>query len=267
MILLAVWIPNIPVGICAVLLTVLGAAVSILEFRGWRRWSLVAAFVILGAGEILMIVKSDAAHTVEVRAQHDDIEKLRGDLQRSEIDRRVSEAYLRAKLEDADLAFSQLAKFAPALMVVAKTGAEFERKQYEVKVSTNKELYEFTTGVVKRCRELSYKYDALDRQQTDEMMSHSRQAKSSEERQKLWQQDSNKTVQLYYDRDAEFRSSILTDALYARNELRKRIPEPPLSELETWEIKLLFEGHLSGLHPELRLADYLELWAKQLYPK
>jgi hypothetical protein len=71
------WFPSIPVGLFAVVLAVLGAIVSIIEFQGWRRWAMASLFILLGAGEVLAILKADALHDNEVSQLRIDLEAIK----------------------------------------------------------------------------------------------------------------------------------------------------------------------------------------------
>lgn len=237
------------------------------EIKDRPKWRICVLLFGLGLSALTwtQISRADKAHKAELVQQHTDIENLRGDLHKSETERQVTEAYLKAKLEDSYQMNAQLAQLGPALMTLAKTSADFERKQYETKVTSNKELYDFTLGAVKKIRDFSQKYSALERQQTDELMAAARQAQSDTERQQRWNAETQKEIQLYYAKDAEFRNSILPDALYSRNELLKRkIAEPSLGPMQKTEVDIVLRGSLAGVYPELALANYLELMARQI---
>ena len=262
--LLAIWFP--PVGAFGVLLAALGAGLSLIGFAGWRRIVYASLFVLLGIGDVVSAIRADGAHQVELKAQHDDIENLRAELRKSEVHRQVSEAYLKAKLEDSYQMYSQLAESGPALLKLAQTSAESERKQYEAKVRSAKELYDFTMGVVRKIRDFSQKYRLLEAQESESLMNSMKQPQLSDaDRQQRWNQAMQKEIQLNYNRDFEFRSTILPDAVHAKYELQKRkVPDPPLSPVQRSEVDMVLRGVLAGSYPELAVADYLELMAKQL---
>jgi len=239
--------------------------VSILAFTGWKRMVLALAFVLLGIGELVSIHKADKAHETEISNQHIDLENLRYDLRKSEIDRQISEAYLKAKLEDSYQMNAQLAQLGPALLKLAEVSATFQKKQYESKITSNRELYDFTIGVAKKIRDFSDKYRALGRQQSDASLAAMSGVQSDAERQRRWDEGIQKEIQLSYVRDSEFRTSILPNALYANNELqKKRIPEPSLTPIQKSNVDMVLRGVLAGSYPELELADYLELRAKEI---
>ena len=88
------------------------------------------------------------------------------------------------------------------------------------------------------------------------------------ERRQKWADDANKSIQLYYAKQAEFESAILPDAIYARNELLKRkLPEPQLDPSEKSKVNMVLSGTLAGVYPERAFATYLELWVKPLAGK
>lgn len=160
---------------------------------------------------------------------------------------------------------AQLSQLGPALLKLAQVSADFQRKQYETKITSNKELYDFTMGAVKKIRDFSDKYRTLERQQSEVLMAAVRGVQSDAERQRRWNEETQKEIQLYYAKDSEFRSSILPDALYANNELqRKGIPEPGLAPIQKSNVDMVLRGVLAGPYPEQALADYLELRAKEI---
>ncbi len=255
----------VPVGTCAVVLAVLGAIVSIIEFRGWRRWVLAAVFILLGVGEYISIGNADAAHDKEVSEQKQAIESLRAVIQANEIRNASDLAYMRANLEDEQKLNQE---YAPAIKQLAQTSADYMRKQYETKIETDDELFTFANEVVKKIRDFSRKY----RQAEDNLFNQWRTGSfpsTEPERSIQWQQQTQKELELSRARDSQFRSSILPDAIYARAELmRRKLPEPPMSPAQKSEVNMVLdEGMLAGPYPELQLADYLELMARPLSPK
>jgi hypothetical protein len=257
------WFPS--VGMFGAVLAVIGAIVSILALTGWKRIVLALVFALLGIGELVSIHKADIVHETEISSQHIDVENLRNDLHKSETERQIAEAYLKAKLEDSYQMNAQLAQLGPALLKLAEVSATFQKKQYETKITSNKELYDFTTGAVKKIRDFSDKYRTLESQQFDALRASVRGVQSDAERQRRWNEETQKEIQLYYAKDSEFRTSVLPDALYANNELQKKgIPELSLDPIQKSNVDMVLRGVLAGPYPELALADYLELRAKEI---
>lgn len=261
----ALWFP--PAGTFGIVLAVIGFIVSIIGFKGGRRVVLALVCVGLGVGEVVSIIRAEHAHASEQEQQHIDIESLRGELRRSETERQVSEAYLKAKLEDSYQVNAQLARFAPALMKLAKSTEEFTHRQFDAKIENDKDLYELTMQVVGKTREFSQKY-AKEREQLFDELTAIQPNLTEAERERLWNENIQKDIALHYTREREFRSLILPDALYVRQELqRRKMAEPSLSPTKKHEVDLVFQAVLAGVQPELAMADYLEIMAKPLSRK
>jgi hypothetical protein len=233
-------------------------------------WTII---IIMGIGTSILTWKSQSHaredHKYEINQQKQAVESLRIIINANEIRNAGNMGYLRAKLEDSERWNEKLSQFAPAVARLAETTADFTRKQYEAKLVSDKELYNLTMDVVKRIRDFYQKYRALSDKQNEERMAISRITKFTEaERQNQWIKETQKSTQFYLDRDNEFRSSILPDALYARQELSKRkLSEPNLSPMNKSTVNMVLRGMLAGPYPELELADYLELMAKPISGK
>src|SRR5260370_15013289 len=218
----------------------------------------VAASVLTGVSQRHARTEHQKELDDQRKDQRQATESLRSIIQTNEVRSAADMGYLKAKLEDAEKLNEKLSQFAPAVMKLAETSAEFTRKQYDAKVTSDKELYAFTMGAVKKIREFSQKYETLSRKQSDEMFNAMRQPNLTEaQKQQLWNQGTQNSIQGYYNRDNEFRTSILPDALYARQELLKRnIPEPTMSPMQKSEVDMVARGMLAGPSPALALAAY-----------
>jgi hypothetical protein len=226
--------------------------------RNWW-WAIIGLGVICSGVTLWQQERSRQAHADELSRQNDAVNGIRLQLQKSELDRIADTNRLQGKLE-------VFAEFAPAIFKLAQATEESTRKQYEAKMLSNKELYDATMNVVKKLREFGQKRRLESQQQTNAHMAAMRNATNEAERSKLWAEETNNSVAAYYRTDAEFRASILPDAIYVRNELlRRKIPEPPPNPMvPTQMVQMVFEGSLAGPYPEFYAADYLEQMAKQL---
>jgi hypothetical protein len=260
------------VGVFAILLAIAGATVAVLEFSGWKRVLMVGLFVLLGIGEYISIRKADSAHAAEIAEQekvNEDqkkaIEGLQALMQANAVDNASKLGYLTAKLDDSEKLNEQ---YAPAIKQLAETSAQYMRKQYETKIETDKQLYDFTMGVVKKLRTASEQYEAMEDKVIQERMAAFKPGMAQAEIQQVAQQENVKLSQLFQARDSAFRNEILPDAIYAKQELQKRKLSPPtLPRTEQNEVDTALMGMLAGVHPELALADYLELMARPLSRK
>jgi hypothetical protein len=207
-------------------------------------------------------IHNETVHAGEVDAQRQAITTLQSKFDQAEISHAGEIKYLQGKVD----VFTQ---FAPAVVKLAQATEFNTRKTYEAKMLSNKELYDSTMDIVKRMRAFGQKRRLESEQQMNARIAAMRNATSEAERSKLWQEEVSDSVAAYSRTDAEFRSSILPDAVYVRNELlRRNIPEPAPNPMRpASRVQLVFSGSLAGAYPEFDAADYLEQMAKQLPQK
>ncbi len=186
------------------------------------------------------------------------VDGIKEQLHQSEVQRIADTRYMQGKLD-------VFAEFAPAIVKLAQATELNTRKTYEAKMLSNKDLYDATMDVVKKLREFGQRRRLESARQMDADMAAMRTATTDAERVKVWADQSSSVIATYYRADAEFRASILPDAVYVRNELlRRKISEPPTNPMRPVNIQAVFEGRLAGTYPEFNAADYLEQMAKQL---
>ena len=256
------WLPTISVGICGVVIAV-GAVVMIFaDPQGWKRFVWAAGFVILGIGEVIAIKQAEKAHETETKKQNEEMGEIRNQLAQSELARKLDSAYMKAKLEDTDEARSQYR----AIMRLAQISEENIRKQYETKVLSNNQLRDFTADVVKRMRALSYKHKQISDQQFTSSIVLQRQNTVPQKADQLHSQQLQQYLQEHANLEYEFKSTVLGDAIYARDELLRKVGRPQSSSIYDGMAANAFEGFLAGPDPVGAAADYLERLAKQLSP-
>jgi hypothetical protein len=221
--------------------------------------------ILLGVGIVGTLILSwtrihnETLHTAEIQSQQQSIQTLQTKLDEAEI-RHIGEIrYLEGEVH-------VFAEFAPAVVKLAEATELTARKTYEAKMLSNKDLYDATQKVVGKLREFGRNRRIQSDRQTNQQMAALQAAKTREESQKIFQENMNASMEASFQVDAEFRSTILPDAVYVRNELlRRKIPEPPVGSLHSpHEIEFIFSGILAGPSPEFDAADYLEQMAKQL---
>jgi hypothetical protein len=154
------------IDIIGALLIIMSAILADKASDKWKKWAwgLFVLLVLAQTGLQVKARKEDAAkgqrQETEIGKQHTDIQNLIGDLHKSETQRQVDNAILRTKLED----YAGWAQLGPALMKLAETSAEFQKKQYEAKVISDHDLYDLTMKAVKNIRDFSQKYSEQERQ-------------------------------------------------------------------------------------------------------
>jgi len=90
-------------------------------------------------------------------------------------------------------------------------------------------------------------------------------AKTEEERKRIWDQFIAQELQQSNNNQYEFRSTILGEAVYLKDELLQRLPsEPKPSPMFS---RVFDYGSLAGVYPEEQAADYLEKLARKLCPQ
>jgi hypothetical protein len=213
----------------------------------------------------LQIYRSDRAHTEEVRQQREESQQVRAELRESRVAQQVSDAYFQAKLEEEAKFYGQLALLASGIKTLAETSAEFQRKLYKTKVAADSEVYSFAMNTVKEIRDFAQKRQAISDQELREMQNIGTiPGLSDAERQVRWNEMFENYRQISRAEDREFHS-ILADVMYATTELEKRkISEPMVDPATRTDVNRAFHGILAGVYPEVKLADYLQAWAKPL---
>jgi hypothetical protein len=192
------------------------------------------------------------------------ITSLKDQGQKSEAGRQVDNAYLKAKLEDAYKAYDDLRQFAPALMKVAETGAEYSKRQFESKVLNDKQLTEYTDQVIKKTRDLQSQYKAqYDQLNYSQLRTNppNYQTMTNQQWQEYFASEMNQRMQtemmLRNQYEQAYRMTIMSDAAYARRELLKRVGgEESLLPMERTKY-IAIEGIFAGVDPIGDSADYL----------
>jgi hypothetical protein len=219
----------------------------------WR--GIIALGIVCSGVTLWQQDRSRRAHTDEVRTLNNSITTLQTNFNAAEIQHTAETKYLEGKVD----VFSQ---FAPAVVKLAEATELTSRKTYEAKMLSNKELYDATMDVVKKMRDFGLKIKMYNVQHP--LTRTLAPGETDAERQRAYEEQSRQFYNNYYQREAEFRSTILQDAVYVRNELlRRKVPEsskptPPL-------IEMVFMGQLEPAGgTEILAADYLEQMAKHL---
>jgi hypothetical protein len=225
--------------------------------RWW--WGIIGLGVICTGVTLWQQERSRQAHIDEVNRSNNAVNGIKADLQKSELDRVADTNRLQGKLD----VFTQ---FAPAIFKLAQATEENTRKTYEAKMLSNKDLYDATMDVVKKMREFGQRRQLESVQQMNADRAAMQTATTEAEKTKVWTNQSNGMIAAHYQKVAEFRTSILPDAVYVRNELlRRKIPEPLSNPMRPASmVQMVFTGSLAGPYPEFDAADYLEQMAKQL---
>lgn len=214
--------------------------------RSWRL-SVIAFGIGSSCITALQIYRSDNAHAQEVHQQRDEASGLSRELHEARVAQQVSNSYFKAKLEDEEIFYAKLAQIAPGIKTLAETGAEFQRKQYEAKVASDKQIYQFTMNTVREIRDFAQKRQVATDQEIREQSNLAlapdiSEAEKQRRRDELWE----KELQISHAEEREFHS-ILSDVLYATTELQKRmVSEPVIDATMAEEVVRAFNGNFAG---------------------
>ncbi len=129
---------------------------------------------------------------------------------------------------------------------------------------TKKQICSNTMDLVRRMQK--FEYDR--RVENDQLWSRERSAmmaaKTEQEKSQIWQQYNTQSSQQSARFDYKFKTTLLGEAIYLRNELLRRLPPQP--EPAPDRRLFAFEGILVGPSPVADAAIYLETLSKKLCP-
>ncbi len=135
----------------------------------------------------------------------------------------------------------------------------------QITATTNKQICSNTMDLVKRMHKFAQdrreRSDKIRDQQWNAM--RAARDKSRQEQDQIWRQYTALDLQVWNNIEYEFRTTILGEAVYLKDELLKRLPSQPKPDRK---YSFVFEGRLAGPSPELDAAAYLENLSRKLCP-
>jgi hypothetical protein len=139
------------------------------------------------------------------------------------------------------------------------------QSSYQTTITTNKQICSSTMDLVKRIHTFAHNRREKNDQIFYRQFNEPRSAVTKEERDKIWQQQTVQLMQQSNNDNYEFRTTILGEAIYLKDELLKRLPpQPKPSPMYSHVFEF---GSLAGSYPEDGAADYLEGLSRKLCPK
>ncbi|MBZ5528647.1 MAG: hypothetical protein LAN71_12180 [Acidobacteriia bacterium] len=254
---LAIWFP--PVGLSAAALAVLGAVVSIIGFKGWRRVLFASLFVLLGVGEAMSIIKADSDHKEEIRGLNRALDGVQATLTATQIQSAADMGFLKGRLASG---------IGPD---IGRLGAEIARENAKMiqqlsKTVSAKELSNSAINLAQKMREFERAWRVQERLGEEQLWNAQIAAKTPDEKVKLRNQQTAFYIQSHANEEAAFRSQLLGQAIYLRDQLLMRLGNPAITTQNRIK-ELAFDGMLAGPSPISDAADYLEQLARQLSPR
>jgi len=134
-----------------------------------------------------------------------------------------------------------------------------EEVNQQARTFSNRELSQSAIAFSKRMRAFERKFKEQQDAATLRWMRASRDNPDS-----AWHAQTEEMTRMYFDKQQEFRDTLLGQAVYLKNELEQRlsIKLDPSEEANL----LAFRGMLAGVSPVADAADYLEKLAHRLTP-
>lgn len=239
-----------------------------------EKWAWKIAFGIFAFSGCGLVVWQTQRYVQEQNGLNASIQSLGGQLNKSETDRKTDDAYLRAKLED----YKSLQELAPALLRLGQATEGFTQKQYEVQRLSDTQLLAFTHSIVAKIRGIASKCNATEQSieskfEEEAPFGRVTTKERSEElgrqaRQMISQQEATRV-----NCASEYRAEVMSDASYARQQLRARLgPDGVQAAKKMWSGShfLVFaddeaiDGIFAGADPIDDSASYLEALANEL---
>jgi hypothetical protein len=256
-----VWVlSHIPVGGFSTLLAVLGAIVSILEFKGWKRWFFAFIFLLLGAGEWTVLIRNDNAMRKTETARQNQEQKFQA-LVMTKLDQIVNSPPKEQKQVAIQVKKDLL--YDPSVL---RRMSAAQLKDAEVKLSA--EMVDFES-----------KRDNEEQQRSISAMNKIGGIPDSDERQKASLELLRETTAASNVEAADFRKEYLNRASALRDEILFRLrktPEqseeevlsslPPMVRMlhSSMPISRALGGVLNGPHAISDAALYLDAIARAL---
>jgi len=254
---LAIWFP--PVGLFAAILAVLGAAVSIAEFKGWRRVLYALLFVLLGIGEAISIIRADSDHRDEMRrGLNRALDRVQATLIATQIQSAADMGFLKGRLASG---------IGPD---IGRLGAEIAREnakmiQQQSKTLSGRELSNSAVSLAQKMREFERAWQVQEQLEEEQLWNAQIAAKTPDEKVKLRNQETAFYIQSHANEETAFRNQLLGQAIYLRDQLLMRLGNPTITPEDRMR-SLAFDGMLAGPSPISDAADYLERLARQVSP-
>jgi hypothetical protein len=194
-------------------------------------------------------------HKIEIKEQKDLIVNINKELYQSHL----SQEYMKGQLNAMGLLIGKGSD---------KMASAFEKmaQSYTQTVTTsNKQICLNTLDLVKRMQKFEYDTRAVKNQLSNREQSAMMAAKTKQEKDVIWEQYTAQLTQFYDREEYDFRTTLLGEAIYLRDELLKRLPPQPQQKPERH--LSAFEGRLVGYSAVGETATYLENLARKLCPQ
>jgi hypothetical protein len=237
----------------------LGVYVSIKPQPEKRHNLLIVLFILFAVIGITAGILQQHINKIETASQQ---KKLNDDLIQSHLDQEFIKGKLSAIGEIIGKMFKSVPD--PSVKQMASAIEKMAQSSSQTTIATNKQICLNTMDLVKRIHKFAYDRREKSNQIMNQQMNESRTAKTEQERHENWQKHTAQLLQQSNTNQYEFRTTLLGEAIYLKDELLKRLPSEPKPDSKFSHV---FEhGSLAGVYPEESAADYLEKLSRKLCP-
>ena len=211
-------------------------------------------FSLVGALGFIATIWQARLGNLEKKEQKEVVEKIEKELLQSQL----SQEFIKGQLNvTAQLVGKSGDKMASAIQMLAQSNTQ-------TVITTNKQICSNTLDLVKRMQAFEYNERLVERQLSDKWWQEMRDVKTEQERHEIWNKRTAQDLQIRERFSYEFRSTLLGEAVYLKNELLKRLPHQP--NPQSGQRPIALEGILAGPSPISDAAVYLEDLSRKLCP-
>jgi len=258
-------------GIIQLFLAGLGIYVSIKPQPNKRHKYLIITFTVSGFLGIASSVglqylnKKDSATqqntlNYSLAEQKDITKQLQGDLYQSHL----SQEFMKGQLTSISMISAKISQTVsdPGLRQMAKAMEKIAQSSSQAKSTDDKQVCARTMDLVKRFGEFEHKKRLSEGQSKEQWQQKLKIAKTDAEQNDIWQKMTMQNMKEHDHFQYEFRTTLLGESVYLKDELLKRLPSQPKPDRDL----IALEGFLAGPAPISDAAAYLESLSRKLCP-
>jgi len=256
---------EIVVGALLIILTALLAEEASAKWKKWL-WGLFIALVLAQAGiqiraRIIESRKADASDKAQAALK-------------SELDQSLlTQQYTKGQLDSISLMVGRLGQPSPQsseLSAAIKQMAQASAQNVSDLKASNADLCKRAHEEAEQIRVFQEQYDASERSMWEQNVRRQIQAKTDQERNQLFTEETTTEMNARQGHEAEFRNKYMSEAKYLRDLLMNRIPPNAAGVIRNTNSQAdtnLTTSMLAGAFNEYSIASYLDALANALCPQ
>ena len=253
---------SVILGFFQLALAGLGIYVSLKPQPEKRHSRLIGSFILLGLASVLIGIWQQYQNQQKLIRQENERRTETKNLQDSLNQSRNEQAYMKGQLNSLSLVAGKISQSVsdPGIKQMAGAIEKMAQSIAQTTLVSNKQICSNTLDLVKRMQKFEQSRSARSDQLMFQEQEAMRAAKTKEGIDRLNQYSAQRS-QMSANQTYEFRTTLLGEASYLRDELLRRLPPQPKPQKIP-----AFEGFLVGPYPVHEAAIYLEGLARKLCP-